>query len=205
MKNDDFCTEATIMSKAIAGDASSDEHTTQLVEAVSLPRAATRQARPHDGCARLLADIIWDDRLDDRGQYPSFVGAWGVQSSSLGDTTSVAEHPFVLWDGGVFASSRDGSGQSALVIDDLRAWLPTVGLREIGFGRSPGRPGIWCMLVACDGQARLMAEADIYRITEVIGVWMDARYVAAGVSREDYSCEDDGTGDDLAVTTIVWS
>jgi hypothetical protein len=100
----------------------------------------------HDAAARCLLALIVDGCCKGTGPFGQPAG---VTAAVPYGNTVFPGGLFIVWQGPILG---DGDSTVALAVVKLRAWLPTVGLTEIGFSDEP--PGIplrtWVMLLAID-------------------------------------------------------
>jgi hypothetical protein len=100
----------------------------------------------HDVAASCLLALIVDGCC--QGVSP-FEQPTGVTAAVPYGSTIFPDGLFIAWQGPILG---DGDPIAARAVLGLRGWLPTVGLREIGFSDEPdGMPlRIWVMLAAID-------------------------------------------------------
>src|ERR1017187_4329624 len=144
----------------------------------------------HDFCARILANILrWElgnERpLSELGDCPQparyFSEGWGCMTLSLLSTQEDDAHIFVVWHaGGCICPKDENNANERSHVEELLTWLPTVGLKEVGFGGT--KSSVWCMLLQFDRLAEPMSERVLHRVLSTVSDWLDSRHSGACVS-----------------------
>jgi hypothetical protein len=124
-------------------------------------------ARELDAAAEFMTYFMWNC-TEDPHDYGELGANWGcVPASPHGNR-------YVVWQQDVF-------GESAApyrIVPELRAWMRTMGIIEVGFGITGGN-GLCCWTMIVDA-----SDFDADDPAGVIGAWLDARY--AGVAHESH-------------------
>ena len=136
-------------------------------EAVDAWQAESDVPLEYDATATFLAHLLWNCPNGDN-EYGVLAHHWGCVPANI------APGLYVIF-------QQDAFGESAepyLIVPELRAWMRSSDIKEVGFGVTGGNGlATWTMVVDA-------SDVDVEDPGAMIGAWLDARY--AGVVGESY-------------------